>query len=441
MIPRPLSLSLALLLLPVAAAAQADKPFTAAEIEAADYGGGDLPPGRSALTAKVQILMDRSGTSPGVVDGFKGGMSESAMIAFERRAGLPMDGVLDQQVWDMLQLYAADPLTERYTITDEDAQGLVESIPTDYAEKAAMSHMGYTSIAEKLGERFHMDEKFIGFLNPGVVLEPGAVIEVTKPAPPIKGKVARIYVDKATRRVAAYDADGRMLADYPATVGSDNTPSPSGEIKVLGVALDPTYTYDPSKNFKQGENDKVLIVPPGPNAPVGNVWIDLDKPTYGIHGTPTPSQLFRNQSYGCVRLTNWDARELAHMVQPNVTVVEFLQPGVSIADATGVSAAPAPVTAAVEPTAAPAAAAAPTVEPAAGTATTSGTAPATVPDTPPAGAAAAEKAVEDTTEETADAEVTSDPAYVPADPLADALREALPEGALPPVLPPAPEQP
>lgn len=331
---------LALAVTAAPALAQDGQPgFTAPDIDTASYRGGDLPPGRSALTAKIQVLLDRSGTSPGVIDGYKGGMSESALMAFERRAGLPVDGRMDPQVWQLLLPYSTSPQTMEYQITQEDAEGLVAAIPTDYAEKAAMAAMAYTSIAEKLGERFHMDEKFIAFLNPGVELKPGATIRVTAPAKPIKTKVMRIIVDKASRRVAAYDENGDMIVDYPATVGSDATPSPSGDHTVVTVALNPNYTYNPAKNFKQGDNDKALIVPPGPNGPVGNVWIDLTKPTYGIHGTPTPSRLFHNQSNGCVRLTNWDARELAGLVIPGKTRVEFLEPGLTIADVTGVPSA------------------------------------------------------------------------------------------------------
>ncbi|MFB9222871.1 L,D-transpeptidase family protein [Paracoccus cavernae] len=310
------------------------RKFSAADIEAADYTSGDLPAGQSALTAKVQILLDRSGISPGVVDGWRGGMSESAIRAFQRRANLPMNGRMSPVVWQLLQPFAAEPLTMEYTITEDDAHGLVDKIPSDYAEKAAMTSQGYTSILEKLAERFHMDEKFLQKLNPGITFEPGATIKATVPAKPIRATVTRIIVDKATRRVAAYDAKGNMVADYPATVGSTTTPSPHGTHTVDAVALNPTYTYNPAKNFKQGDNDRVLLVPPGPNGPVGDVWIDLSEPTYGIHGTATPSRLFVNQSYGCVRLTNWDARELAHMVKARVTVVEFLDPGVSIADVT-----------------------------------------------------------------------------------------------------------
>ncbi|MFN3526254.1 MAG: L,D-transpeptidase family protein, partial [Paracoccus sp. (in: a-proteobacteria)] len=333
-----LAVSLVLLLaavVPHPALAQEDRRFSAAEIEAAEYGGGDLPSGRSPLTAKVQLLLDRSGTSPGVIDGFKGGMSLSAIKAFERRAGLPVDGVMDPHVWNLLQAYSTRPVTQSYTITDADAQGLVASIPTDYAEKALMPAMAYTSVAERLAERFHMDERFIEMLNPGVALVPGATIHVMAPNPRIRGEVTRIIIDKENRRVAAYNARGEMVVDYPATIGSSVTPSPAGVHNVRTVAINPNYTYNPAVNFQQGENDRALVIPPGPNGPVGTVWIGLTKPTYGIHGTPTPSQLFRNQSMGCVRLTNWDAEELAGLVRIGGTSVEFLDSGVSIADVTG----------------------------------------------------------------------------------------------------------
>ncbi len=211
-----------------AAAQTPDLPFTAAEIEAAQYDGSDLPRGRSALTAKVQLLLDRSGTSPGVIDGFKGGMSQSAIKAFERRTGLPQDGVMDPHVWNLLQSFATRPVTQTYVVTAEDAAGLAASIPTDYAEKALMPAMAHTSVAERLGERFHMDEKFIEFLNPGVALVPGATIQVMAPNPRLRGQVTRIIIDKDNRRVAGYNARGQMVVDYPATIGSSATPSPQG---------------------------------------------------------------------------------------------------------------------------------------------------------------------------------------------------------------------
>lgn len=424
--------------LPVSA--QTDTPFSAADVEAASYGGGDLPSGRSALTTKVQVLLDRSGISPGVIDGFKGGMSQSAIMAFERRSGLPIDGIMDPHVWNLLQSFAALPATQDYTIQPEDAEGLVEAIPTDYADKAQMAALAHTSVAERLGERFHMDEKFIGFLNPGAQLVPGATIKVINPGNRMRGKVARILVDVNTRRVAGYDAAGKLVVDYPATIGSSATPSPSGSHQVATVALNPNYTYNPEKNFQQGDNDKPLLIPPGPNGPVGTVWIGLSKPTYGIHGTPTPSQLFRNQSMGCVRLTNWDAEELAHMVSANATAVEFLPQGMTIADATGAAPAPAAPVGTLEPaaTAGPAAtdpATAPAITPAA-PAGTAQPAPAETLGYPDPLAAKRARVAEPVYENTSEEEAA--PLAPSADPLSSALTGALPDGF---VVPPADTQP
>ncbi|MBA4492237.1 murein L,D-transpeptidase [Paracoccus sp. S1E-3] len=310
-------------------------PISAEAIEAATYTGGALPSGQSALTAKVQVMLDRAGVSPGVIDGIKGGMSRSAIAAFERRSGLPADGVMDPQVWAALLPFAGGPMTTSYTITDADVTQLTTHIPTDYLEKANMTSLGYTSVAEKLGERFHMHENLIAALNPGVPLTAGATIRVIAPTKPLRAKVTRVFVEKGTNRVAAYDAEGHMVVNYPATIGSAETPSPSGTHMVRAVAMNPEYTYNPNINFTQGSNKSVLVLPPGPNGPVGTVWIALSKPTYGLHGTPTPSRLFVSESHGCVRMTNWDAEELAHMVQPGVTSVEFLEKGTSLADVMG----------------------------------------------------------------------------------------------------------
>ncbi|CAM3254813.1 L,D-transpeptidase [Paracoccus nototheniae] len=441
-LPAALALCLALagLVAMPATAQQTDLPFTADQIEAAQYDGSDLPSGRSALTAKVQLLLDRSGTSPGVIDGFKGGMSQSAIKAFERRTGLPQDGVMDPHVWNLLQSYATRPVTQTYVITPEDAAGLVASIPTDYAEKALMPEMAYTSVAERLGERFHMDENFIAFLNPGTPLVPGATIRVMAPNPPLRGTVARIIIDKDNRRVAGYDARGQMVVDYPATIGSTATPSPAGTHQVRNVAMNPNYTYNPDVNFRQEGNDRPLVIPPGPNGPVGSVWIGLTKPTYGIHGTPTPSQLFRNASNGCVRLTNWDAEELARMVSIGGTTVEFLNSGVTIADVTGAGQATQPPVAAI---------AMPE-----GTATvpvTDPQQPLALPDPTPGAPVATPSAPNAATDPLtgildqaidgaspgqpgAVSDGTAPTATQPADPLSDALSGALPEGFIVPPL-------
>lgn len=352
--PRPTRSAILLAALATILPGMVHAAVTAEAIEAATYTGGDLPSGQSALTAKVQVMLDRAGTSPGVIDGVKGGMSRSAIAAFERRSGLPADGMMDAQVWASLMPFARGAMTMDYTITPADQSELTLHIPNDYLEKANMTSLGYTSVAEKLGERFHMSEKFIEAMNPGIPLVAGSVIKVIAPSKPLRAKVTRVFIEKGTNRVAAYDAEGHMVVNYPATIGSAETPSPSGTHKVRAVAMNPEYTYNPAINFTQGQNTSVLTLPPGPNGPVGTVWIALTKPTYGLHGTPTPSRLFVSESHGCVRLTNWDAEELAHMVQPGVTTVEFLEKGTSLADVMGeargvskaVSAIAAPVPAA-----------------------------------------------------------------------------------------------
>lgn len=271
---------------------------------------------------RLQVLLDRAGSSPGVIDGLYGENVGKAVAGFEAMNKLPADGKLDPEVISRLE--AGPPIVESYVITKDDAAGLVDRIPQDYGEKAKMASMGYTSVEEKLSERFHMDIDLMKALNPGADFAPGKSIQVVATGSPREGKVKRIEVNGKTGQVLAYDARGFLLAAYPATVGSEDNPSPSGTHKVKGVARMPVYRYDPKVNFKQGKNNKVLTIPKGPNGPVGSIWIDLTEPTYGIHGTPDPELIDKVGSHGCVRLTNWDAEELGGMVKPGV-MVKFVE--------------------------------------------------------------------------------------------------------------------
>ncbi|PRY95525.1 lipoprotein-anchoring transpeptidase ErfK/SrfK [Hasllibacter halocynthiae] len=297
---------------------------TAEEIESATYDGGALPDGQSAITFVTQVLLDRAGVSPGIIDGYSGGMTETATRAFEMREGLEADGVMDEDVWEALSGPDAGAITQSYTITQDDASGLVGGIPQDYAERAEMDALAYTSVPEKLAERFHMDEDVLRNMNPGAAFQPGETITVAAPGDRMEGTVARIEIDVPAGRLRAFDTNDEILTDYPVAVGSEDNPSPSGTHEVKAVAYEPNYTYDPDENFQQGDNDEMLILPPGPNNPIGGTWIDLTEPTYGIHGTPEPSSLFDAQSHGCVRMTNWDADELGRMVEQGATV-EFLR--------------------------------------------------------------------------------------------------------------------
>jgi len=287
-----------------------------------------VPPERPSETSprpepaiiRLQVLLDRAGASPGVIDGYYGENVTKAIAGFEAMQDLPVDGKLDPEV--IGRIGDDKPVIEPYTILEEDTKDLVERIPEDYAEQAEMEHLGYTSVAERLAERFHMDIDLLKALNPGSAFAVGDRISVAAPGAAREGKVKRIEARRGAGQVAAFAEDGSVLAIYPASIGSEETPSPSGKHKVKGVAPNPTYVYNPKVNFKQGDNDSILELPSGPNGPVGSVWIDLTEPTYGIHGTPEPSQVGKVGSHGCVRLTNWDAEELAAMVEPGV-IVEF----------------------------------------------------------------------------------------------------------------------
>lgn len=268
----------------------------------------------------LQILLDRAASSPGVIDGYYGENVTKAVAGFEAMQGLPADGKLDPEV--IGRLSDDMPVIQPYVISEADAAGLVDSIPEDYSEQAEMDHLAYTSVAEKLSERFHMDIDLLKALNPDSAFAVGETVWVAMPGAPKQGTVKRIEARKRAGQVLAFAEDGSMLAVYPATIGSEESPSPSGTHKVKGVARMPPYIYNPEINFQQGDNNQELTLPSGPNGPVGIVWIDLSKPTYGIHGTPEPSLIGKSGSHGCVRLTNWDAGELAAMVKPGV-IVEF----------------------------------------------------------------------------------------------------------------------
>lgn len=278
---------------------------------------------KPVITA-LQVFLDREGSSPGVIDGKMGSNVTKALVAWEHISGETIDPNNTDDILERLRLSGGMPIVS-YEITPADAAGpYVAAIPEDYSQKALLPGLSFTSTTEMLAERFHMDENYLKELNPGVDFTiPGTTIKVVNPGQTKTGIVTRITADKGRKQVLAYGANGELIAAYPASIGSSDTPSPSGLVNVERVALNPGYTYNPKINFQQGSNDKILNIPPGPNGPVGTVWIALSKPTYGIHGTPEPSKIGRTQSHGCIRLTNWDATELAKMVKPGVTV-EFI---------------------------------------------------------------------------------------------------------------------
>ena len=278
----------------------------------------------SAEVTALQVFLDREGFSPGVIDGKKGSNVTKAIEAWQNATGETLDPNNAEDILERLRLSGGLAFTT-YEISAADAAGpYVAAIPDDYAQKAALPHLSFTSTTEMLAEKFHMDEAYLKEINPGVDFTiPGTLIKVVDTGIAKTGKVAKILADKGRKQLLAYDESGTLIAAYPASIGSADTPSPSGLVSVERIALNPGYTYNPKINFQQGTNNKVLTLQPGPNGPVGTVWIALSKPTYGIHGTPEPSKIGKTQSHGCIRLTNWDATELAKMASAGVTV-EFV---------------------------------------------------------------------------------------------------------------------
>ncbi|WNJ92658.1 L,D-transpeptidase [Bosea sp. 685] len=279
--------------------------------------------GPDPFIVKAQVLLSRRSISPGVIDGGDGENFRKAVAQFRRQANLGGGDEIDELAWLGLGGDSANDVVTEYKLSEKDAAyDFADAIPRDYAKQARMKRLSYTSPEEMLGERFHMSEKLLRALNPGAAFSaPGESLFVVSAGRSLeKGSAQRIDAVKSTGMVVVFAADDKVLASYPATIGSENTPSPTGEYTVERVARNPNYTYDPEKNFQQGKNTETLVLPPGPNGPVGTIWIALSKPTYGIHGTPEPSQVSKTTSHGCVRLTNWDAEELADLVKPGVPV-------------------------------------------------------------------------------------------------------------------------
>jgi lipoprotein-anchoring transpeptidase ErfK/SrfK len=272
---------------------------------------------------RAQILLDRARFSPGVIDGLGGENTRQAIAAYEQANGLPSDGQLDEAVFNRLTSSDGAPVLLDYTLTDQDVAGpFIGTVPEDLEALSRLQTVGYANAAEAVAEKFHVTEAVLQALNPGVDFA-RAGQRIVVPAigtAPLPGEVVRIVVDKREKAVRAYGDGDRLLAFYPATIGSEERPAPTGEVTVVGVAPEPDYTYDP-RRVSYDKGDRRVRVPAGPNNPVGSVWIDLSRDTYGIHGTPDPSKIGYTASNGCVRLTNWTAEQLAAAVKPGVRVV------------------------------------------------------------------------------------------------------------------------
>ncbi|MDN5002025.1 L,D-transpeptidase family protein [Bradyrhizobium sp. GCM10027634] len=279
---------------------------------------------------RLQVLLDRAHFSPGEIDGKFGENARKALRAYAEARQLPVSDEVTDDVWKALQADARPPTTT-YTITDKDVAGpFLRKLPAKMEDMKDIPKLGYTSPREALGEKFHMSEQLLAALNPGRHFDhAGETIAVVDTsgggsAPPVKAD--RVEIDKVRQTVKLFDKSNAMIGFYPASVGSEEKPSPSGTLKVTEIDPNPTYRYNPAYHFKGVHARKPFKIMPGPNNPVGIVWINLSADGYGIHGTPSPQNISKGQSHGCVRLTNWDAERVAASVAKG-TPVAFVEGG------------------------------------------------------------------------------------------------------------------
>lgn len=263
---------------------------------------------------RAQILLDRARFSPGEIDGRYGADLGIAVKGYQEAHQLDPDGIIGMQMWRELD---ADkrPLLKAYTITAADLKGPFTPIPQDVQEQARMKFMGYESPAEELAERFHLSPRLLAELNPGKDLKKaGEVITVPAVERAPARRAVRVVVSKSKRTVNTYGAGDKLLAQYPATIGGEHDPLPIGHWTITVVQRNPWFNYDPVHFWNASPGEGTAKLPPGPRNPAGVVWMGLSKPHYGIHGTPDPGRIRHGDSAGCIRLTNWDAADLSHMV-------------------------------------------------------------------------------------------------------------------------------
>ncbi len=267
-------------------------------------------------TTKLQALLNWQQNGVGAVDGSWGKNSRKAMQAFQMANGLAVTDTLNTETWQLLtknDKLMQQPVLVSYQLTDADINIKTTTIPAGAEAKAKLEGMYYETTIEGLAEKFHISENYLKALNTNAKFSVGETITVYNPGNPNTKPVSRVIADKTTETLYAYDDEGSLVASYPTTVGSTATPSPTGTHTVKVKVHEPNYTYT-------AENGSKSILPPGPNNPVGLVWIGLSKPSYGIHGSPDPARISRQASAGCIRLTNWDALALLGVIQNGATV-------------------------------------------------------------------------------------------------------------------------
>ena len=298
-----------------------ERPLTQEIVNDAGLTAPVGPGSSGAAVLRAQVLLARAHFSCGEIDARYGANLKGAIAAFRKSRGLSESGLVDSETWRALNADTGRVL-ERLAVAPGDVAGPFIKIPEDMMEKAKLPSLSYSSALEAIAEKYHVSPALLRKLNPGASLDrAGEEIVVPNVGVPAPGKAASIAVSKSAGAVFVLDAQGKTIARYPATTGSEHDPLPLGNWKVVGVARNPPFHYNPDLFWDAKETHDKAPIAPGPNNPVGVAWIDLSKQHYGIHGTPEPSQIGKTQSHGCIRLTNWDVTELSQMVSPGTPAV------------------------------------------------------------------------------------------------------------------------
>ena len=293
----------------------------------------------------VQVILDHLGFSPGMLDGKPGISLTAALKGFQEARGLPITGRIDDPTLAALRPYAGWRPTRTLKLSADAVAGPFYAVPHSEMEQAKLPQIGYRNALEKLAEMFHTTPAVLIALNsPETRLAPGATITFPNALPTsraydaalepdwratltslnvdaVQPQGAKIVVDKSDGVLRVLDTGGKLVAQFQVTTGSTHDPLPLGTHKIDVVDRNPKFHYNPALFWDAKAGDKKAMLPPGPNGPVGVVWLNLNIPHYGIHGTPEPQYIGRTESHGCVRMANWNAARLSLMIKPGVPVI------------------------------------------------------------------------------------------------------------------------